>query len=60
MVLIVLVVVDFSRRYKDQLAQYEARKQREEYLRPLSSVAGRRQAGAALATSPRPVKKRRK
>ncbi len=60
LVLVGLVVVDFSRRYKGQLAEFEARKQREEYLRPLSSVAGRRHASAALATNPRPVKKRRK
>jgi hypothetical protein len=60
LVLVALVIVDFSRRYKEQLAEYQARKQREEYLKPLSSVAGRRHAGAALATSPRPVKKRRK
>ena len=60
LVLVGLVVVDFSRRYKTQLAEFEARKQREEYLRPLSSVAGRRHASAALATNPRPVKKRRK
>ena len=56
----VLLMVDIKRRYKSELATWESRKQRGEYLRPLASVAGRKHAAAALATSPRPVRKRRR
>ena len=55
-----LLAVDIKRRYQTELADWQARRQRDEYLRPLSSVAGRRQANAALPTSPRPVRKRRR
>lgn len=55
-----LLLVDIKRRYKPELANWESRKKREEYLRPLASVAGRKHASAALATSPRPVRKRRR
>ena len=55
-----LLAVDIKRRYQPEVAEWQARKQREEYLRPLASVAGRKHASAALATSPRPVRKRRR
>ena len=61
LVLFVMLAIDFRRKYATDLAAWEARKKREEYLKPLASVAGRNKASAALATSPRPVvKKRRK
>ena len=61
MALFVLLAIDFRRKYATNVAAWEARKQREEYLKPLSSVAGRAKASQALATSGRPVvKKRRK
>ena len=56
----VLLLIDIRRRYQTELADWNARKQREEYLRPLATVAGRKHASAALATSPRPVRKRRR
>jgi hypothetical protein len=55
-----LLLIDIKRRYHPELADWNNRKQRDQYLRPLASVAGRKQAHAALATSPRPVKKRRR
>jgi phosphoglycerol transferase MdoB-like AlkP superfamily enzyme len=58
--LVVMLGIDFRRHYARQLAQWEARKEREKYLKPLSSVAGRHQAKAALATTSRPVKRRRR
>ena len=57
---LVLLAVDIKRRYKEELVNWQSRKQRQEYLRPLASVAGRKHASAALATSPRPVRKRRR
>ncbi len=59
-VILVLLLLDIKRRYQAELATWESRKQREEYLKPLASVAGRKHASAALATSPRPVRKRRR
>jgi hypothetical protein len=58
--LALLLAIDIKRRYKAEVAEWHARKQREEYLRPLASVAGKKHASAALATSPRPVRKRRR
>ena len=55
-----LLLIDIKRRYQPELANWQNRKQRDQYLRPLASVANRKQAHAALATSPRPVKKRRR
>lgn len=55
-----LLAVDIKRRYKTEIANWQARKQREEYLRPLASIAGKKHASAALATNPRPVRKRRR
>jgi hypothetical protein len=59
-VISVLLLLDIKRRYKTDLADWNARVQRQEYLRPLASVAGRKHAHAALATNPRPVRKRRR
>ena len=59
-VVFVLLMVDIKRRYKTELAEWQSRKQRDQYIRPLSTVAGRKQAHAALATNPRPVRKRRR
>ena len=58
-VLIVLVALDFQRRYPAALAAFKERRQREEYLRPLSTVAGRRHAAAALGGN-RPVRRKRR
>jgi hypothetical protein len=55
-----LLLIDIKRRYHPELADWNNRKQRDQYLRPLASVAGRKQAHAALATNPRPVKRRRR
>ena len=59
-VIFVLLLVDIKRRYQVDLATWESRKQREEYLKPLATLAGLKHASAALATSPRPVRKRRR
>ncbi len=59
-VITVLIMIDFKRKYAADMVAWNARKQREEYLRPLSTAGNRRTASAALATSPRPVKKKRK
>jgi hypothetical protein len=59
-VVFVLLMVDIKRKYQQELAEWQSRKQRDQYIRPLSTVAGRKQAHAALATSPRPVRKRRR
>lgn len=60
MAIAALLAVDIKRRYKADVAEWQSRKQREEYLRPLATVAGKKHASAALATSPRPVRKRRR
>jgi cytochrome c biogenesis protein CcdA len=59
-VILVLLLIDIKRRYQVELADWNARVQRQEYLRPLTSVAGRKHASAALTTSPKPVRKRRR
>jgi hypothetical protein len=55
-----LLLIDIKRRYRPELADWQSRKQRSQYLQPLATVGGRRQAHAALATNPRPVRKRRR
>jgi hypothetical protein len=59
LVLIVLIALDFQRRYPAALAAFRERRQREEYLRPLASVASRRHAAAALGSN-RPVRRKRR
>lgn len=59
-VIVVLIMADFKRRYREELANWNARKQREEYMRPLQAAHGRRAAQATLATNPRPVRRKRK
>ncbi|MDQ3222222.1 MAG: hypothetical protein M3Q75_01920 [Gemmatimonadota bacterium] len=54
-----LVALDFQRRYVSALAAFRERQKREEYLKPLSSVAGRRHASMAVAGK-RPVQRRRR
>ena len=54
-----LVALDFQRRYVSALAALRERQKREEYLKPLSSVAGRRHASMAVAGK-RPVQRRRR
>jgi phosphoglycerol transferase MdoB-like AlkP superfamily enzyme len=59
--LVILTMIDFRRHYKEQMANYNARKQREEYMKPLQAAGGSKRAtSAALATSPRPIKKKRR
>ena len=60
-VIFVLMVLDYRKHYKRELAEWEARKQREEHLRPLTTVGNRKQAQAAIAASSgRPVRRRRR
>lgn len=58
-VLIALVALDFQRHYVSALASFRERQKREEYLRPLASIGGKRQAHAAVAGK-RPVQRRRR
>lgn len=57
--LMALVALDFQRRYVSTLAAFRERQRREEYLKPLASVAGRRHASMAVAGK-RPVQRRRR
>ena len=59
-VVLVLLAIDYRRHYAADLATWESRKERDKYLKPLTTVAGRKQARAALATTARPVKRRRR
>ncbi len=54
-----LIALDFQRRYGSTLQAFKERQRREEYLKPLASVAGRRQASIAVAGK-RPVQRRRR
>ena len=54
-----LVAIDFQRHYVSALEAFKERQRREEYLKPLASVAGKRHASMAVAGK-RPVQRRRR
>lgn len=57
---VVLIMVDFKRHYATELANWQARKQREEYMRPIQAAGARKGASTALVTHPRPVRRKRR
>jgi len=60
-VIFVLMILDYRKNYKRELADWERRKQREAHLKPLTTVGNRKQAQAAIAASSgRPVKRKRR
>ncbi len=61
-VIFVFMVLDYRKNYKRELSEWEARKNREAHLKPLTTVGNKKQAQAAIAasTSGRPVKRKRR